>query len=276
MNTEEAIRCLRADEAHRDLIVDSYLDEDNAAAAARFAGSAEFLAVKALLPSWVEGATVIDVGCGNGIASFAFARSGARRVLAVEPDPSGEIGAGAAKRLRGSLPIRVVRAVGETLPLSDACADIVYCRQVLHHTRDPARLLSEVVRVLRPGGVFLSCREHVVDDAAQLEQFLAVHPVHQLAGGENAFSLETYTGAITQSGLSLLRVLGPWDTVINAFPTVRSEQERRQYPRTILANRFGKAGWWASQVPGVDRLMWRRLDGRAPGRLYSFLAQRPE
>jgi hypothetical protein len=37
--------------------------------------------------------------------------------------------------------------------------------------------------------VLLATREHVVDDPAQHAEFLARHPVHQLAGGENAFSL---------------------------------------------------------------------------------------
>lgn len=47
--------------------------------------------------------------------------------------------------------------VAEDLPCDDGSFDVVLCTQVLEHVDDPKRVLSEIERVLAPGGVvFLS------------------------------------------------------------------------------------------------------------------------
>ena len=239
MRLDDAVRQLRAEPAFADLVRDAYLGRDVADSARRFAASGEFAEVRALLGTALRRAVVADLGAGTGIASHAFLAHGATRAVALEPDPSDEVGQGAIRRLPGGEAIEIVAAYAERLPLANASTDIVYARQVLHHTRDLAAALRECARVLRPGGIFLACREHVVDDDTQLQRFLAEHPVHRLAGGENAYSLARYEGAITGAGLRLERTLGPWDSVINAFPAVRSGAELRELPRTKLRARLG-------------------------------------
>ena len=49
--------------------------------------------------------------------------------------------------------------------------------------------------------------------------------MHQRAGNENAYALPEYIQAIDDAGLKRITVLYPWDTLINAFPEVRSVQE---------------------------------------------------
>ncbi|KUL48216.1 methyltransferase [Streptomyces violaceusniger] len=93
----------------------------------------------------LDGADVLDVGAGTGIATRLLAERGAR-VVAVEP------GAGMAAELRSALPrIPLVRGDGEALPFADGVADVVTYAQSWHWT-DPARSVPEAVRVLRPGG----------------------------------------------------------------------------------------------------------------------------
>jgi SAM-dependent methyltransferase len=276
MTLDEAILRLRADPTWADLVQDAYLGRNVAGSAERFLRSAEWTEVRRLLGTRLDEAVVADIGAGAGIASYALQRSGASRVFAVEPDASDEVGRGAIQRLceETLAPIEILAGWGEALPLLDASVDVAYSRQVLHHAADLECFLSEVGRILRPGGVLLACREHVVDDDTQKQAFLDAHPVHQLAGGENAFSLQRYLGAIAAGGLTLRVLLGPWDSVINAFPQVRSVDELMDYPARRLEERFGSLGRRASRLPGVTALAWRRIRRPRPGRMYSFLCTR--
>lgn len=274
MTTEEAILALRQDPLQADLVRDAYLGPDVRGNAERFLASAEFAAVLKLAGGKVRGARVLDVGAGAGIASFAFAKSGAREVVALEPDPSPVVGRGALRPLAEGLPITIAEGVGEALPFPDCCFDIVYARQVLHHAHDLDALVSECARVLAPGGVLVATREHVVDDASQLAAFLAGHPVHQLAGGEGAHPLAAYVGAFRRARLFLQSSLGPYDSIVNAFPEFRDERSLQDHPRRLLEARLGLLGAVAVRVPGVQRLVRWWMDRPVPGRLYSFVGRK--
>lgn len=275
MTTEEAVLLLRRDPTQSDLLRDSYLDGDVPEAARRFAGSAEFAEVLRLVGD-VSGRTVLDLGAGTGVASYAFATAGARRVVALEPDPSDVVGQGAIRRLGRPDVIQIIEAWGEKLPFPPGEFDLVYARQVLHHARALDELVSECARVLRPGGLLLASREHVVDDEAQLREFLASHPIHRLAGGEHAYPLPAYIAAIGRAGLRLERVLGPWDSILNAFPSARTPEDVAEQPYRVLERKYGRAlGRLAARVPYFLARTRRKLRDRGAGRMYSFLATRP-
>jgi SAM-dependent methyltransferase len=275
MTVDEAVRHFRTTPAYAGVVRDTYLGTDVEDSARRFLASGEFDEVKQLLGRRVTGATVADLGAGIGIASWAFLESGAKRVLAIEPDTSEEVGQGAMRRLPGSHRLEVLSAFGESIPLSDQSVDIVYARQVLHHTRDLPLVMRECARILRPGGTFLATREHVVNNEWQRRRFLRKHVMHRLAGGENAYRLREYIGAIQQSQLSLRRILGPWDSVINAFPHARSNSDLERLPAKLLRDRFGALGHIVGDLPIVRHLLWAMIRMERPGRMYSFLAVKP-
>jgi SAM-dependent methyltransferase len=275
MTTEEAVLTLRRDAAYDELLRESYLDGDVPAAARRFAASPELEEALALVGG-VAGRAVLDIGAGTGIASYAFAVAGASRVAALEPDPSPVVGQGAIRALGRADVIEIVSAWGERLPFADGEFDVVYARQVLHHARDLDALVAECARVLRPGGRMLACREHVVDDEAQLREFLASHPIHRLAGGEHAYSLDAYVAAIGRAGLALEQVLGPWDSIVNAFPQARTRDEVAARPLRLLEHKYGRPlGRVAARIPWLVSRARRRLRDRGAGRLFSFLARHP-
>lgn len=275
MTTEQAVLALRQDPRFADVVRDAYLGPDALGNAERFLASGEFAAVLALAGGGVAGRAVLDVGAGTGIASYAFARAGAREVVALEPDPSDVVGQGVIRRIRGALPITIEGGWGEALPFPDGRFDLVYLRQVLHHARDLDALVRECGRVAGRGGLVLATREHVVDDQAQLEAFLAAHPVHRLAGGEHAYPLAAYLAAFRGAGLEGPRVLGPYDSVVNAFPAIADEAALRRHPAAVLEQRLGAVGRLAAKVPGVTALVRRAIDRPLPGRLYSFVGRRP-
>lgn len=273
MTLDEAILALRKNPKYSDLIRDAYLNEDTLEAAKCFYQSDEFAEVKRWLGKKLLNATVADIGAGTGIASYALAKSGASVVYAVEPDESLLVGQGAIRRISRDLPISIVDAVAENLPLKNSSVDIVYMRQTLHHILDLPRALNEVARVLRPNGLFIACREHVVDNLQEeLISFLEHHAVHQLAGGENAYLLKQYVSAITTSGLKVKKIFYPFENIINAFPFYRtSEALDREYIE-LLDRRIGKYSRYLYKLSTLRKLY--SLRRHFPGNMYSFLAIR--
>lgn len=274
---EQAVEWLKSQTDRKELIKACYYDEPLSAAAQRFAESEEWQAVSEILHPWMPG-KVLDMGAGNGISSYAFARLGCI-VTALEPDPSLTVGAGAIRQLaqQANLSISVEQTFAETLPFADGTFDIVHGRQVLHHAANLSQLCREATRVLRPGGVFIATREHVISKPDDLKRFLNSHPLHSLYGGENAFLLQEYRRAILDAGLILKIVYGPCESAINYFPMTRSQNQEKI--ATILQKYLGKslANWLASQGSFVSLLgRCRSWLDRTPGRLYSFVAIKPE
>jgi SAM-dependent methyltransferase len=271
---EEAIEVLRRDPAHHGLIFDSYLTADLAENARRFRTSGEFAEVLVLLKTYApDAARLLDIPGGNGIATAAFAASG-YTVTTVEPDPSHTVGRGAIQNVLqdAGLHAELVDAYSENLPFSGDRFDIVYVRQGLHHASDLDRTLREYFRVLRPGGVLLACREHVVDDyGASLQAFLDSQPDHQLYGGEHAFTLADYRRAIEKAGFGLAREWDPFETIINLAP-----RSRESLHRSILAS--GPGAILSRVLPEkiVIRIgLWWQRRKKLPGRIHSFLAIKP-
>jgi 2-polyprenyl-3-methyl-5-hydroxy-6-metoxy-1,4-benzoquinol methylase len=102
----------------------------------------------------VKGPDVLDVGCSQGIASILLAREG-HRVTGI--DREHEAIRAARERLdqeEGFVRERVEFRVGEgrAVGFADGSFDAVLLGEVLEHQLDPAKLLGEARRVLRPGG----------------------------------------------------------------------------------------------------------------------------
>jgi ubiquinone/menaquinone biosynthesis C-methylase UbiE len=96
-------------------------------------------------------ATVLDMGCGAGHASFAAARH-ARTVVAYDIAPQMLVTVAAAAKERGLDNIRTEQGAAESLPFDDASFDWVISRMSAHHWHDVPKALAEARRVLKPGG----------------------------------------------------------------------------------------------------------------------------
>jgi len=270
---EKAIEILRRNPENRDLIFNSYLTDDIFENSRRFFTSGEFAEVLKLIRREMPNARdVLDIPGGNGIATYSFVRSGFV-VTTVEPDPSETVGRGAISKVLAAedLHAEIVNAYGEKLPFYDSSFDVVYVRQGLHHASNLPKMLKEMARVLRPGGLLVACREHVVDDYNQsLKAFLDAQVDHQLYGGENAFTLPDYLAAIRKSGLKLISKIAPYDSEINFYPENREAWETRisnSLPGKTLGILLPK-----SIVMTLARFALNRR--KSPGRLYTFIARK--
>ena len=89
LSWEQAVRWYRAQPGNETEIRNNYFDLPVLGAAARYAESEEFAEVLRLLGPGA-GKPILDLGAGNGIASFALAKNG-WLVTAFEPDGSAEV-----------------------------------------------------------------------------------------------------------------------------------------------------------------------------------------
>jgi ubiquinone/menaquinone biosynthesis C-methylase UbiE/DNA-binding HxlR family transcriptional regulator len=106
----------------------------------------------ALLGLLDENWKVADLGCGTGAVSQALAPF-VERVIAV--DESNAMLSAARKRLHGVENVDIRNGRLEALPLSDGEVDVALLFLVLHYAAEPARVIAEAVRVLKPEGRLL-------------------------------------------------------------------------------------------------------------------------
>jgi len=104
-----------------------------------------------------DGATILDVPCGGGVAFRALRADQDVRYIA--GDLSEQMLERAKRRAeeRGLGQVEFALADMQALPFADGIADLVLSYSGLHMVDDPASAVREIGRCLKPGGKLLGC-----------------------------------------------------------------------------------------------------------------------
>jgi ubiquinone/menaquinone biosynthesis C-methylase UbiE len=161
---------------------------------------------------------VLEVGAGTGSNLEHYPADVARLVLS-EPDPHMRRQLSNRIAERGRSGVVLSEGSLEELPLPDASFDAVVATLVLCSVPNPARALSEIHRVLKPGGSF-AFLEHVAaeNNPGRLVWQRRVEPFWRLVAG-NCHTTRRTADHITQAGFEL-----EWierESVRKALPWVR-------------------------------------------------------
>lgn len=103
---------------------------------------------------YIKGKTVLDYGCGSGYGSHFLAPDCAA-ITAVDISADAIAYAQSKYQAENLRYQSIAPAEQEPLPFTDASFDSVISFQVIEHIPDTTTYLSEIKRVLKPGGVFV-------------------------------------------------------------------------------------------------------------------------
>jgi SAM-dependent methyltransferase len=102
------------------------------------------------------GERIVDLGCGTGAALQVIAKSLEVDLVGLDSSAAAlRTAAGALDGMPGISWLLTQADLTDPIPLADASADRVLCHNVLECLPDPAGLVAETHRVLRPGGRFV-------------------------------------------------------------------------------------------------------------------------
>lgn len=286
MTWEETIQFIRTQPAFAELVEKAYFDENLSLNLERFKASEEYKETIRLMNHFAPGAkTLLDIGSGNGISAVAFAMDG-YEVTASEPDKSETVGAGAIRKLKSKYALsnlEIFEDFAEDISFSPNSFDVVYVRQAMHHACELNKFIKNLAIVLKPGGLLLTIRDHVVYNEADKTLFLDEHPLQKFYGGENAFTALEYKNAFKHVGLIIKKELKFYDSVINYFPftALQIEELKKEKENKLKAEFKNKLGILAS-VPGLFAMYKLKNKGallpdekNVAGRMYSYILTKP-
>ncbi len=111
---------------------------------------AERLAIIEQFGGALAGRQILEISCGMGGTLVALAQAGAHPVATEFNHAYCTIASQRSQRYDLNLPI--INAVGEDIPFADNSFDLAICWDIVEHVQNPAAMLRELRRVVRPGG----------------------------------------------------------------------------------------------------------------------------
>lgn len=193
--------------------------------------------IRRLPPAADKHATLLDLGSSRPWLPFFQLVLGYRRlVLNTSYPDSGFVADGLT--VDGDAPADVRMSVfdveRDVFPHDDASFDVVTCLEVLEHLAvDPMRMMAEVNRVLKPGGVFVLSTPNAIRCSNVVNIMLGDHP--QGWAPYNGFDSNRHNREYTPSEIDLLyRAAGLTPSEVTTFGT-KSRGTSRYFLRSIVS-----------------------------------------
>lgn len=152
----------------------------------------------------LSGRTVVEIGCGNGfnLAAIADRRSDIN-LIGIDVCRTNLVRASSRCRSTG---IRLIEGDFHHLPLADDSVDVVLAVETLCYATEPAQVLSEVRRVLRPGGRLIAFDAYRTSglDSLDPSTVRAVRLVEQSMALPDAQTCSEWLARLDEAGLKVL------------------------------------------------------------------------
>jgi SAM-dependent methyltransferase len=153
-----------------------------------------------------KGGKLLDFAAGTCWTSYIFAKNG-YDVVALEMNPSDLCGIGIFKNYRDKMPFQAVMGDCARSPLKEGIFDVVFCHQAMHHASDLDRMVSEMARCAKKGGLVIAGGEHIRPFFTGDEAFRKKHPAVIFGANEHAYPHYRYRDAFKKAGIIKVKVI---------------------------------------------------------------------
>lgn len=219
----------------------------------------------------LDGATVLEIGCGSAVDCSELARRGARTFAA-------DYSRAALQRAQGYIAgdgDHTRLAAGDTfrLPYRTGAFDLVFSQGLLEHFTDPVPALREQLRVVRPGGL-LCVDVPQTWSLATLSKRWQIRRGTWFAGWETSFSLPQLERLIAAQGAQVVSSYG-WlyfPSLVFGLRNLHTLDERHRLPLWLdaAAKRRAEERWrwlerqrWFYRWLGCVGVIARKVEGSA-------------
>ncbi|WP_053150567.1 bifunctional 2-polyprenyl-6-hydroxyphenol methylase/3-demethylubiquinol 3-O-methyltransferase UbiG [Pseudomonas sp. P97.38] len=229
------------------------------------------------------GDTLLDVGCGEGVATLFAMRQGASVIFTdSEQDKVREL----ARQVEAQATAPFLGLVSNSLPLplADGCANKVVCMEVLEHIDEPEPFMAELVRMGRPGAQYLLSVPAPVGE--HLQRGIAPASYFQAPNHVQVFTAERFAALVEDAGLVIEhRQASGFFWVMGMIFFWASEQaagrhlegavrDRIQAPYPPLMERW--AGVWQDLLTQPDGLAIKQVLDRFMPKSQVIIARKPD
>lgn len=154
-----------------------------------------------------RGATIADLGAGDGEFTFELARQLGltSRVYSTDISPETVRSLRDKVRSRGYENVIVLAGDADRTNLPDACCDAMLVRNVYHHFKDPPAMLASIRASLKPGG-----RLAVIDFPPDKPVRGTVPPAERGGGDTHGVTSDTVRDELRAAGFRGLEVQREW------------------------------------------------------------------